>query len=123
MKKVTQINKNVLKDVRAELEAVLSKFEKKGLKFELGTMRYGEKSFSVKLEALVAGSQSKVAAALEAFTTFKENDIIKIKQLGEVKLVGFNRRAKKYPYMVEVVSSGKPYKLSESHVANRISVV
>jgi len=123
MRKVTRINKTVLREMRTELEAVLSKFEKKGIKFDIGNMRYTEKSFTVKLEALVDGAASKIESALEAYTKFKVGDIIRIAQLGEVKLTGYKTKNRKYPYIVETVHTGHSYKLSQAHIDTRVDIV
>lgn len=124
MKKVAEFNKATLKDFRTELDAVLEKFGKKiGVELSAGGIRYGTNSVTVKVEGLLVGSQSKEVAAIDMFTTFKENDIIKVAQLGEVKIVGYKPRNRKYPYIVETVKGGKRYKLSETQVANRLSLV
>lgn len=123
MKKVTEFNKTTLKDFRTELDDVLAKYGKKiGVELTAGGIRYGTNSVTVKVEGLLVGAQSPEAAAVAMFTTFKENDIIKVAQLGEVKIVGYNRRARKYPYVVETLK-GARYKLSETQVANRLSLV
>jgi hypothetical protein len=124
MNKIKQFDKATLKSLRSELDAVLAKFEKKvGVEIKSGGIKFSSTTCTITLEAKVAGAQDKTVAALELLTEFKENDIIRINNLGEVKLVGFKTKNRKYPYIVETVHTGKRYKLSEKQIIDRISIV
>jgi hypothetical protein len=124
MRKIKQLDTQSLKALRLELDTVLEKFSKKsGVEIKTGGIRYTSNTATIKLEAKVAGSKSKDASALEFFTKFKENDQINIKQLGQVKVVGYNTKAKKYPYVVESIKNNKRYKLSENQIEARLNIV
>ncbi len=124
MKKVKEFNKTTLDQFRTELDAVLEKFgEKIGVELTSGGIRFQKENCTIKLEAVIVGKDSREVKALAFYSKFKENDIIKVKQLGEIYIKGYNRKARKYPYMVETVKGGKRYKMSEAQVAARLSVV
>jgi hypothetical protein len=123
MKKIKEFNKSNLKDFRNELDALLKKYEaKSGVELKSKGIKYGSNTITVSVEGKIVGSQSTVAKALELFTKFKENDIIRIAQLGEVKVVGYKQRNRKYPYLVQTMD-GKQYKLSDTQVENRMEIV
>ena len=124
MKKIKEFNKATLKEFRTELDALLEKFEKKsGVELKAAGIKYGSNTITVGVEGKITGTLSKEAQALELFTKFKEGDIIKIDQLGEVKLVGFKSKNRKYPFIVEAINTGKRYKLSQTHIDNRVGIV
>jgi hypothetical protein len=123
MNNVKEFDKKTVTTFRQELDYVLKKFGKtSGLEIKAGNITYSASTVTVKVEGKVKGSQSREGQAVDMFTIFKFNDIIKVAQLGEVKIVGYKTRSPKYPYIVETVNSGTRYKLSESQVANRLSV-
>ena len=124
MKKITQFDKGTLKDFRTELDILLKKYEKKcGVELKSGGIRYTSNTVTVKVEGKVEGTLTDEAKTLELFSDFKFGDRIRIDQLGEVKLVGYKTRSRKYPFIVEAVHTGKRYKLSQSHIDNRVNIV
>ncbi len=123
MKKIKEFNKSNLIDFRNELDALLKKYEaKSGVELKSKGIKYGSNTITVSVEGKIVGSQSKEAQALELFTKFKENDIIRIAQLGKVKVVGYKQRNRKYPYIVQTMD-GKQYKLSDTQVEKRMEIV
>ena len=119
MKKIKEFNKATLVEFRNELNDLLAKYEKKSVvELQSKGIRYTSNTITVSVEGKLTGTQSKDVKALELFTKFKENDIIDINQLGKVKVVGYNVKAKKYPYIVEA-TNGKQYKLSHNQVEAR----
>jgi glycerophosphoryl diester phosphodiesterase len=123
MKKVNgDFNKQSLTALRNELDAVLAKYEKKiNVKLETGSIKFSGSEATIKIEAKVVGGVTKNQQAL-IFTKFKFGDVIRDAKLGELKMIGFNTRAKKYPYEVKAIN-GKEYKLSETQVNARIAIV
>lgn len=123
MKKIKEFNKGTLAEFRTELNALLEKFEKKsGVELQSKGIKYRSNTITVSVEGKIVGSQSLEAQALELFTKFKENDIIKVPQLGEVKVVGYKTKNRKYPFIVEA-NNGSRYKLTENQIENRIRIV
>jgi len=119
---MTAINKDTLKQIRADLNAALKTVTAKhGIDFNLGIIRFTASEFRCKLNATARGT-SKVTvdpkvAALSANTWrlgsgYKPNAVYNMVGIGRAKFVGYNRSAKKYPYIVQVVGSTKRYKVS-----------
>ena len=124
MKKIKEFDNKTIKQFRTEMDAVFAKFAKSsGVEVSMGGIKYTSNTLSFKADVKVVGSKSKDAQTLELFTKFKENDIIRIDRLGEVKLVGYKTKNRKYPFIVETVHTGKRYKLSDSQVEARVNVV
>ncbi len=124
MKNIKEFDQKTLKVLRTELDAVLAKFEKKsGVEIKLGKIKYSSNTISLAIEGKIVGSQSIEAQKLELFTKFKENDIIRLANLGECKVVGFKSKNRKYPYIVETLHTAKRYKLSESQIEARVNIV
>jgi len=122
MKKIKEFNKATLNEFRTELDALLEKFEKKsGVELKSKAIRYGSNTITVKVEGKIVGTKSKYAQALEMLTNFEENDVIRINQLGEVKIIGYNTRGRKYPFIVQA-KDGKQYKLSQFQVDARLNI-
>jgi|GEM_PF-4401441 hypothetical protein len=124
MKKINEFNKGNLKEFRHELDAVLTKFGVKvGLDIRSEKINYNDSTATITIDAKLHGSQSREAMELELYSDFKENDIIRIKQLGEVRFVGYKTKNRKYPFIVETVHTGNRYKLSQQHVNARVNIV
>ena len=124
MKKIKEFNKTSLTQFRAEMAAVFAKFEKSsGVEVSMDSVRYSSNTLSFNAKAKLVGTKSAEAQALEMLTKFKENDVIRIGKLGEVKLVGYKTKNRRYPFIVETVHTGKRYKLSDSQVEARVNVI
>jgi len=124
MFKAEQFTKSNLKNLRKDLDAVLSAYSKEsGVHLSVGNIRFGDVEATIKLTATLPNSQGSFQTAeQEAFKRFAELDSISVKlnelgtsiNLGTVKMVGYKSRNRKYPYIVEQVSTGSRYKLSTS---------
>jgi len=123
MKQYNEFNKETLTKLRKQLETDLAKYKAFGLDFKVDRIKYSSTTATITIESKLKGSKSKEVQALEFYSDFKEGDIIKIDQLGEVKLVGFKSKNRKYPFIVEAINTGKRYKLSQTHIDNRVGIV
>lgn len=118
------LTKDDIKAARKELEAALLAVQKKtGISFNVGIIRFDATSMRCKIEGNVvsAGASAVVkvdpkAAALAKVArrtfgaNFDETKSYKSPSLGTVKIVGYNARAIKYPFIVQT-TAGKRYKL------------
>jgi len=122
--KAVQFTKSNLQDLRKDLDLVLSKYSKEtGVHFNVGNITFRELEANIKLTASLPnkGGVFKTSEE-EAFEMFSKLDSVSLKlnelgtskNLGPVKFVGYKSRNKKYPYIVEQVSTGSRYKLSTS---------
>jgi len=124
MFKAVQFTKSNLNDLRNDLDAVLSKYSKEsGIHFNIGNIRFNEVESTIKLTATLPNANGKIQTAEQkAFNMFAKMDSISVKlnglgssrNLGTVKMIGYKSRNRKYPYIVEQVSTGSRYKLSAS---------
>ena len=124
MFKAVQFTKSNLNDLREDLNKVLSKYSSEvGIHCNVGDIRFSEREANIKLTVSLPSTNGIFTTAEEeAFDLFSRLDSISVglhevgtsRRLGEVKMVGYKARNRKYPYIVEQVSTGSRYKLSKS---------
>jgi|GEM_PF-2579097 len=98
-----------LATIRAELNAVLAKYgDEAGLQFELGSMKFSDQSFEVKMSCKIKGGQSmkdKALVAMMEMLNLRENG-----SDGRV-LKAYNSRQYRYPFVYE--QYGKMFKCTQ----------
>lgn len=110
--KVTQFNKDTLRAIRSEMEAVLEKYgAKSNLQFEVGNMRFSDAEVDIKVKAVVKGAKTRTDEQLELMA--KLAGITKFENSRGEKLVKYNSRSYKYPYVYQG-ANGQMYKCSEA---------
>ena len=124
MFKAVQFTKSNLNDLRSDLDKVLSKYSNEaGIHCNVGSIRFGEREANIKLTVSLPSTNGMFTSAEEeAFNMFSRVDSISVglhevgssSSLGNVKMVGYKSRNRKYPYIVEQVSTGSRYKISTS---------
>jgi hypothetical protein len=123
------ITKTQLAQVRADLNAALAMVATKhGIDFAIGTIRFNADTMRTTLSGVARGAAGTSTAKptdpkLVAFLTrgarllghpsINENDKFHSLSLGTVKFVGYNTRAKAYPFIVQT-TGGKRYKINEA---------
>ena len=125
-----------VKNARKELDAALKEVAKKtGIDFTVGRITYDTMGLRCKLEGVqrgAAGTSKAVAAdprlvellKLKEFgvfllpKNFDHNKTYKDAHLGLVKVVGYNRRAHAYPFIVQSLKNSKKYKFTTVSVQN-----
>jgi len=118
MKKITEFDRATMNQTRKELELMLAEFaDKTGVNISLGNARFNPESFTMKIEGSVVGGMSRMESDLELFSDFNVGDCVEING-SFVRLVGYKRSNRKYPYIAEEtgVRPGKRFKLSEAQV-------
>lgn len=112
---------NDSKDLRVIRDEVVSNLQdmlhKHGIRVSIpGSMTYDRDGNYVSFKVELVAGKSKEEKDLEDNMT---KDLIfktraDVAGVGECLLVGYNRRARKYPYIVARVEDGKSFKLSKS---------
>jgi hypothetical protein len=96
-----------LRELRSRVETALSGL---GLNVKLGPMRFDSNGNFVKFGVEMYAGRSQADMDLEAaILQYHLNFVGVVKGLGECELVGYNRRARKYPFIVRC--GEKEYKL------------
>ena len=121
---MAQITKSNIAQIRADVEAALKTiYAKHGVDISVGRIVYNENQFRCKIEGNVRGANAaapvtpKAAALKNALwllpNTFDETKKYRVGSLGPSIVVGYNSRARQYPFIVKQVSTGKSYKVSQ----------
>jgi len=124
--KAVNFTRTNLDDLRGDLNAVLEKYGKQaGIEFNIGNISYNDHKADIKIEAMLPddneefvteeGRAYNVYAKMDGIT-IPLNAIVRSSSLGRVKMVGYKRRNRKYPYIVEQVSTGTRYKLDSKSI-------
>ena len=109
--KVTKFDKATLRAIRSEMEAVLEKYgAKSNLAFEVGNMRFSDAEVDIKVKAVVKGAKTRTDEALEMAA--KMAGITNFTNSRGEKLVKYNSRSYKYPFVYEA-TDGRMYKCDE----------
>jgi hypothetical protein len=132
---MTVLTKAQVSAIRADLNTAFAVVAKKhGMDFSLGTIRFGTDTMSGKLTGV---SRSAVGATgpgpvdLKALALVKNGKFLlgqsfidtakyRSQSLGAVKFVGYNSRARAYPFVV-MTSGGKRYKISSASAKSMVN--
>ena len=128
------LTKDDVKNARKELELALRGVAiKTGISFDIGIIRFDATSMRCKIEGNVIATGASTAVKVDPRLaelkkvgkrilgkTFDENKSYRSPSLGTVKIVGYNVRAIKYPFIV-ATNGGKKYKLSTVTTQNLVS--
>lgn len=124
MFKAINFTRTNLNDLRADLNEVLERYgNQAGLDIKIGNISYSDHDATIKIEAKLPDASGNIVSAEEkAYNIYAKMDGINIPvngfakspSLGKVRMVGYKTRNRKYPYIVEQVSSGKRYKMGTS---------
>ena len=109
-----------LREIRAELEKAISRHQEwhkqldiksmSKYNFNVGNCSYNDSKATFKLEVTIKGAKSEERVALEKFADLWDIDLNK--DHPEWILVGYNRKARGYPILMEKKSNGKTYKFT-----------
>ena len=109
-----------LRQIRAELEKAISRQQEwhkqldiksmSKYNFDVGNCSYNDSKATFKLEVTIKGAKSEERVALEKSADYFGIDLNK--DHPEWILVGYNRKARGYPILMEKKSNGKTYKFT-----------
>jgi hypothetical protein len=120
------LTKQIVKDLRRQLEDVLqeavhneSTFQDDQLQSKydvsVGNATYNDDEVTFKLNVKIKGSKSESQKDLELYgVQFDNLDITKIARMNgkPYSLVGYRRRARKNPYLIQELDNGKQYTIA-----------
>lgn len=120
-----KLDKKTLREIRAQLEIAfeninnftdLSSTVLNGIELSLGNCSFNEDNATFKLNVKVAGSKSEELKSLEFFANLYNLDLSKIAASNSKRfsLVGYNGKARTYPFIMQDLGTGSKYKCSES---------
>ena len=109
-----------LREIRAELEKAISRHQEwhkqldiksmSKYNFNVGNCSYNDSKATFKLEVTIKGAKSEERVELEKNADYFGIDLNK--DHPEWILVGYNRKARGYPILMEKISNGKTYKFT-----------
>lgn len=109
-----------LREIRAELEKAISRHQEwhkqldiksmSKYNFNVGNCSYNDSKATFKLEVTIKGAKSEERVELEKNADYFGIDLNK--DHPEWILVGYNRKARGYPILMEKKSNGKTYKFT-----------
>ena len=107
-----------IKNMRKELEQLLNKYSSEITKYDLELLRGGsftDTEMTFKLVMRMKGGESQIQADLRRFAEFDNVDTTKIADVQGVKysLVGYRRKDKARPYVVQNLQNNKEYIFTE----------
>lgn len=108
---IAKFDKNNLKDLRVEMQALLTKYGvSENLEFTVGNMKFSESEVEIKVTAKIKGAKTFSNVVLE---TRAASLGLKLTNKGGDELVDYNTRAHKMPFVYRSAADGKFYKCSE----------
>ena len=103
--------------VQEKLEEVTQEY---GITFIVGKIKYNEKSATVAVEGIVRGGKPKMATDYELQAKIRGlkplGTEIYVPGVGKGNIIGWKRRARKYPVIVEMKDGSGRYKVPEHYV-------
>lgn len=118
---MTEFSKPVLNELRKQLQAVLDSSDIDGFNFKIGNCSYGGGEATFKLQVLIEGGKSREEQDLEQMAELSDFDTTKVASLQGmmVKLVGYNSKARKRPWIVATSPQGQRYVIDD-YTAKRL---
>ena len=125
-----QINKPIVRDLRGILDNVLNDNERlEQFDVEVGSARFTDTEVTFKLSVKVKGSKPKEERDLEEYmsviskwgTNWDKDRIVNYRGM-DLKLVGYKRANRKYPFILQDVKTLKRYKFPTDWVNANFSI-
>jgi uncharacterized protein YejL (UPF0352 family) len=112
MTKFAKFDKTTLKALRAEMQAVLEKYgANSNLEFSVGNMKFSEGDVEIKVNAKVKGAKTFSNVILNSRVSAL--GLKHVNSRGD-RLVDYNTRSYKYPFVYVNATNGKRYKCDET---------
>ena len=121
-----QINKPIVRDLKGILDNVLNDNERlEQFDVHVGNASFVDTEVTFKLSVKVKGSKPKEERDLEDYLNFyaelDKDRIVKYREM-DLKLVGYKRANRKYPFIVQDVKTLKRYKFPTDWVNDNFSI-
>ena len=109
--KFSKFDRQNLKDLRAEMQAVLEKYGvTSNLEITVGNMKFSEAEVEIKVKAKVKGAKTRTNVILESRAAALG---LKMKNQFGDELVDYNTKAYKMPFVFKCGKTGKNFKCDE----------
>jgi len=125
------INKQTVRELRDQLQTILDKNAPMqssmlaDLDIHIGNASFMDTEVTFKLSVKVKGSKPKEERDLEDYLNFyaelDKDKIVKYRDM-DLKLVGYKRANRKYPFIVQDVATSKRYKFPTDWVNDNFSI-
>jgi hypothetical protein len=114
MNQFIAFDKNACRRLRDEMQAVLNKYAAEtGIEITVGGMKFTSENVTIKVEAKKPGAKSQRDQRLDSALALNAHmDKLSLDEIRGKRLVGYNSRAYKMPYIYLEVATGKRYKCS-----------
>lgn len=113
-----QFTKEKIRSIRSEINALLQDLQQfEGLEIHAGKCSFDQDVANFKLEVKIKGAKSQSQKALAICAEYFCLDVSKIgnDQGKSFALIGYNSKARKYPFEIQDLATGKEYKTSLKH--------
>jgi hypothetical protein len=119
MTKFAKFDRKNLNALRAEMQAILSKYGiDSNLEIEVGNMKFSEAEVEIKVKAKVVGAKTLTNVILESRVAALGMKLTN--RFGD-QLVDYNTRAHKMPFVYINAADGKRYKCTEQMAKMRFA--
>jgi hypothetical protein len=119
MNKIAKFDRDSLKMLRLEMQALLTKYgADMNIEFNIGNMKFSESEVEIKVSAKIAGAKTFTNVILESRVAAL--GLKMTNSLGD-QLVDYNTKAYKMPYVYLNARDGKRYKCDERSVKIRFA--
>lgn len=116
-----KLDKKIIREIRTQLDIALQGFQSNtntvldGLEISLGNATFDADQATFRLNIKVEGAKSQSQKALDFYANYHNLDVSKIGHSNgkSFSLVGYNSKAKKYPFEMQDLQTGATYKTSE----------
>ena len=126
------MNKQTVRELRDQLQVILDKNAPMqssmlaDLDIQIGNARFTDAEVTFKLTVKVEGSKPKEERDLEVYMSMMgcnidKDRIVKYRDM-DLKLVGYKRVNRKYPFIVQDVATSKRYKFPTDWVNDNFSI-
>ena len=129
------INKQTVRELRDQLQTILDKNAPMqssmlaDLDIHIGNASFADTEVTFKLSVKVKGSKPKDERDLEEYvsmiskwgTNLEKDRIVKYREM-DLKLVGYKRANRKYPFILEDLKTSKRYKFPTDWVNDNFSI-
>ena len=126
------MNRQTVRELRDQLQTILDKHAPMqssmlaDLDIQIGNATFYDSEVTFKLSVKVKGSKPKDERDLEVYMSMMgcnidKNRIVKYRDM-DLKLVGYKRANRKYPFILQDVKTSKRYKFLTDWVSNNFSI-
>lgn len=109
-----KLNKVKMQEMRKLIQSKLNELAMDDIELTLGNCSFGQHTATFKLEVQVKGQDTREMADLKSIARYRKIDLEKVYHEGKYsfKLVGWNSRARKNPFIIKDIKTDKEYTIN-----------